>query len=365
MKNNFCVIMAGGIGSRFWPMSRVNYPKQFIDILGTGKSLIQQTYDRFKNIVPKENFLIVTNDLYKDLVMKQLNEITEEQVLCEPLRRNTAPCIEYANQIIQKKNQNANIIVTPADHLILDTPEFERTILSGIEFISNNDALLTLGINPSRPDTGYGYIQRETDNSFTSIKKLYKVKTFTEKPDLETAKFFIESGEFSWNSGIFLWSLNSIQKAFKKHLPDVTQLFDEHKDSFGTKLETESINTIYSSCKNISIDYGIMEKSDNVFILESDFGWSDLGTWGSLYANSDKDKNLNVIDGTQVFLFESKNSIIKVPNNKLVIAQGLDGYIIVESNNTLLICKKENEQDIKRYIADVKERIKEDMDKLD
>jgi len=364
MKNNFCVIMAGGIGSRFWPMSRTDYPKQFIDILGTGKSLIQQTYDRFKNIVPKENFLVVTNELYKKLVLEQLPDLIEEQVLLEPLRRNTAPCIEYANQIIQKKNTEANIIVTPADHLVLDTQSFEKTISLGLDFTSKHNALLTLGIHPSRPDTGYGYIQRETNNSFTQVEGLYKVKTFTEKPDLETAKFFIDSGEFSWNSGIFLWSLNSIQEAFKKYLPDVIQLFEEHKGNLGTNKEAQSISSIYSNCKNISIDYGIMEKSDNVFILESDFGWSDLGTWGSLYANSDKDKNQNVIDGKRVFLFDSKNNLVKMPDGKLVVAQGLDGYIVVESNDTLLICKQENEQDIKRYIADVKEQIGDDFSKL-
>ena len=356
--------MAGGIGSRFWPMSRVDYPKQFIDILGTGKSLIQQTYDRFKNIVPKENFLIVTNDLYKDLVLEQLTEITEEQVLLEPFRRNTAPCIEYANQIIQKKNPDANIVVTPADHLVLDTVEFTRIIELGIDFVAKQNALLTLGINPSRPDTGYGYIQREINNSNTAKTDFYKVKTFTEKPDLETAKFFVESGEFSWNSGIFLWSLKSIQDAFYQYLPDIVHLFDEQKDKLRSSSETEAINKIYSECENISIDYGIMEKSNNVYILEADFGWSDLGTWGSLYANSNKDEHQNVTDSKNVFLFESKNSIIKVPSNRLVIAQGLEGYIVVESNNTLLICKKEQEQNIKRYVEDVKDKLGDDLSKF-
>ena len=362
MKNNFCVIMAGGIGSRFWPISRTDYPKQFIDILGTGKSLIQQTYSRFKTLVPSENFLIVTNEIYKNIVLEQLPEIKEEQVLLEPFRRNTAPCIEYANQVIQKKNPNANIIVSPADHLVTDTIEFKKVINKGINFVSNHDALLTLGISPSRPDTGYGYIQKE--NTKTDIDKLFKVKTFTEKPDLETAKFFIESGEFSWNSGIFIWSLKSIQKAFHNYLPDMLQLFNEYDKSFGTSSESESVKSIYSECENISIDYGIMEKSKNVYILEADFGWSDLGTWGSLYANANKDDNKNVIDGENVFLFESTESIVKVPSNKLVVAQGLNGYIVVKSNDTLLICKKEDEQNIKKYIQDVKDRIGNNSSKL-
>lgn len=355
--------MAGGIGSRFWPLSRTEHPKQFIDILGTGRSLIQQTFDRFKDIVAPENFLVVTNEIYKNLVLEHLPEINEEQVLLEPLRRNTAPCIEYANQIIQKKSPKANIIVTPADHLVMDTQEFKKVIENGIDFISNKDALLTLSIKPSRPDTGYGYIQRDlkTDNT---IKDLFKVKTFTEKPDLETAKFFIESGEFSWNSGIFLWSLESIQDAFYKYLPDIIHLFDEKKDSFGSKNEKGAISEIYSECKNVSIDYGIMEKSKNVYTLVADFGWSDLGTWGSLYANCDKDEFSNAINGDNVHLFDTKDSLINVPNRKLVVAQGLDGYIIVESNDTLLICKKEDEQNIKKYISDIKENNKNSL-KLD
>ena len=353
--------MAGGIGSRFWPISRTNYPKQFIDILGTGRSLIQQTFDRFIDIVPAENFLIVTNSIYKDLVLEQLPDLNENQVLLEPLRRNTAPCIAYANQVIQKKNPNANIIVTPADHLVMDKAEFKRVINLGINFVSKQDTLLTLGITPSRPDTGYGYIQKDTkviDSSF------FKVKTFTEKPNLEMAQFFLESGEFSWNSGIFLWSLNSIQSAFSKYLPEILQLFEDKKEAYGTEHETNAISQIYSECENISIDYGIMEKSKNVFVLDADFGWSDLGTWGSLYANSDKDKNNNVVNGNNVFLYDSKNSIINVPNNKLVIAQGLENFIVVESNDTLLICKKEDEQNIKRYVEDVKEKLDGDISKL-
>ncbi|MBN2669959.1 MAG: mannose-1-phosphate guanylyltransferase [Bacteroidales bacterium] len=352
MNHNYCVIMAGGIGSRFWPLSRTNYPKQFIDILGTGKSLIQQTYDRFLSHVPKENFLVVTNDLYKNLVLEQLPELTTEQVLLEPFRRNTAPCIEYANQLIQRKDSKANIVVTPADHLVLNTEEFKRILGQGFEFVNNNDSLLTIGIKPSRPDTGYGYIQKDNDSP-TEVNELFKVKTFTEKPNLELARFFLESGEFSWNSGIFLWSLESIQQAFYKYLPDVIQLFDEHKLSYGTANEKDAVNAIYAKCENISIDYGIMEKSKNVFVLFGDFGWSDLGTWGSLYANSDKDQNQNVINGENIFLYETSNSIINVPKKKIVVAQGLEDYIIVESNDTLLICKKDEEQHIKQFVQDV------------
>ncbi len=355
LKNNYCVIMAGGIGSRFWPLSRTNYPKQFIDILGTGRSLIQQTFDRFKDLVPIENFLVVTNDLYKDLVLEQLPQLKEEQVLLEPMRRNTAPCIAYANQVIGKQNPNANIVVTPADHLVTDTLTFSDTIKKGLDFVQKEDALLTLGINPSRPDTGYGYIQKDAEELI--IDDLYKVKTFTEKPNIEMAKVFLESGEFSWNSGIFLWSLKSIRNAFFKHLPDVLQLFDEQKDAFRTSKEQEAVDAIYSECENISIDYGIMEKSNNVYVLAADFGWSDLGTWGSLYANAQKEDDGNVIDGAQVFLYDSKNTIIKVPSKKIVVAQGLEDFIVVESKDTLLICKRDNEQAIKTYVQDVQEKL--------
>ncbi len=350
--SNYCIIMAGGIGSRFWPLSKTNHPKQFIDILGTGKSLIQQTYERFNKDIPAENFLVVTNAIYKDLVLEHLPDLNENQVLLEPMRRNTAPCIAYANQIIQKKNPEANIIVTPADHLVTDTESFRKIIRDGLEFVSEQDALLTIGINPSRPETGYGYIQKD-ENADENKDCLFKVKTFTEKPNLELATFFLESGEFLWNSGIFIWSLKSIQKAFYTHLPDVIQLFDEHKDAYGTDAERDAVDKIYSECINISIDYGIMEKSDNVFVCSADFGWSDLGTWGSLYVNSYKNEEGNSVVGDNVFLYECKDSIIKVPSDKLVVVQGLEGYIVVESEDTLLICKQENEQNIKNYLNDV------------
>jgi mannose-1-phosphate guanylyltransferase len=356
MKNNYCVIMAGGIGSRFWPLSRTDYPKQFIDIMGTGRSLIQQTFDRFKTHVPVENFLVVTNQLYKDLVLEHLPELTPEQILLEPMRRNTAPCIEYANQVIQKKNPNALIAVTPADHIIMDLPEFNRITQISFDFVSEHDALLTLGIKPNRPDTGYGYIQKEAEQSH-GIDDLYRVKTFTEKPNLEMANFFISSGEFSWNSGIFFWSLQSIQDSFYKYLPDIVQLFDEQSAHIGTTTEQDAINEIYSVCDNISIDYGIMEKSKNVYVLASDFGWSDLGTWGSLFANSPKDELNNVKNGENVFLYDCNNCLINVPSKKVVVVHGLEGFILVESNDTILICKKDDEQSIKRFVQDVQHKL--------
>ena len=348
-ENNYCVIMAGGIGSRFWPMSRTAYPKQFIDILGTGQTLIQQTFDRLLKLAPKENIYIVTNDLYKQLVLDQL-EVTEDQVLCEPNRRNTAPCIAYANYKIANKNPNANIIVAPADHLILKEDKFVSVMETALSFTNENDALVTLGIQPSRPDTGYGYIQFD-DSDDSEIKK---VKTFTEKPNLELAVQFIESGDFSWNSGMFIWSLKSINKAFAELLPDMDALFKEQEDKFGTSNEVEAVESIYAECKSVSIDYGIMEKADNVHVISADIGWSDLGTWGSIYTHLDHDKNNNAVVGKNVMLYDSEDCIVSVPKEKLVVLQGLKDYIVVESNDTLLVCKKEDEQKIKQFVTDIK-----------
>lgn len=347
--NNFGVIMAGGIGSRFWPMSRTKFPKQFIDILGTGQTLIQQTFDRLEKIIPKENILVVTNELYKGLVVEQLG-IDEEQVLCEPSRRNTAPCIAYANYKIALKNPNANIIVAPADHLILKEQKFIDVMEKALNFTASNDALLTLGISPSRPDTGYGYIQFDD----TTSDEIKKVKTFTEKPDLELAKQFLASGDFSWNSGMFIWSLASIQKAFERLLPEMDSLFKEEKDNFNSEKEEEAINKIYAVCKSISIDYGIMEKSDNVHVISADIGWSDLGTWGSIYTHLDQDESGNAVVGKHVMLYDSEDCIVSVPKDKLVVLQGLKDYIVVEANNTLLVCKKEDEQKIKQFVTDIK-----------
>jgi len=354
MNNTYCVIMAGGIGSRFWPMSKSTMPKQFIDILGTGRTFLQETYDRFMAVCPDENFYVVTSSDYKDLVLKQLPELHESQVLLEPLRRNTAPCLAYACYRILKINPEANLIVAPSDHQIQETEAFLDQIRKGLEFVSHNDALLTLGIPPSRPETGYGYIQVESSKSVGAISNLHKVKTFTEKPDLELAKIFLESGEFFWNSGIFIWSLKSILKAFKTHLSSVSELFEKGLKLYGTADEAPFLNKTYSECQNISIDYGIMEKASNVYVLCSDFGWSDLGTWGSLYDNSNKDSQGNVISGADVMLYGAKNCIVNMPDHKLVVLQGLDGYIVVESEGTLMICRKEDEQQIRQFVNDVR-----------
>ena len=345
--------MAGGIGSRFWPMSRTKHPKQFLDILGTGKTLLQQTYNRMLPICPKENFLIVTNDAYKELVLEQLPDLKESQVLCEPYRRNTAPCVAYANHVIASKCEDANIIVAPADHLILDEPEFIKTIKTSIVQVESKDCLVTLGIKPSRPDTGYGYIQfNDTKEGVASNVK--KVKTFTEKPNHDMAVKFIEMGEFFWNSGIFIWSLKSINNAFNKHLPEINHLFEGGAKVYGTSKEKSFVKKTYEICTNISLDYGIMEKSDNVYVVLSDFGWSDLGTWGSLYSHIDKDKAKNAVVGNNVMLYDSSNCIVNVPKEKLVVLQGLDDYICVDANNILLVCKKQDEQKIKQIVNEIK-----------
>ncbi len=354
MENNYCVIMAGGVGSRFWPLSRQGRPKQFLDILGTGRTLIQQTFDRFISFIPVENFFVVTSVRYKHLVKEQLPELNDEQVLLEPLRRNTAPCVAYAIHKIKLKNPQANLIVAPSDHLILKEEEFIRQIKKGLDFVSQNDSLLTLGIKPSRPETGYGYIQVKKRVEFNDLNNLYKVKTFTEKPNLEMAKIFVDSGEFFWNSGIFLWSVSSIMDAFDLHLNDISTLFSKGEKLYNTEDEKPFINKIYSECKGISIDYGIMEKAANVYVLTADFGWSDLGTWGSLYDNKQKDTRGNVINGENVLTYDTNNCIINITEEKVAVLQGLDGYIIAESDDTLMVCRKEDEQQIKQFVTDVR-----------
>ena len=351
----YCVIMAGGIGSRFWPLSRTKKPKQFLDILGTGKTLIQQTFDRLKSVFPVENIFVVTNEDYNGLVMKQLPEISENQILLEPLRRNTAPCIAYANYKIRQKDSNAVILVSPSDHIILKEQEFIDVIKKGLEFVKGNDALLTLGIQPSRPETGYGYIQINGGKGKIELNdSIRKVKTFTEKPNQEMAELFLKSGDFFWNSGMFFWSLGSIQKAFELYLPEIDTLFKEGLELYNTPQESEFIGRVYSNCRNISIDYGIMEKAENVYVLCSDFGWSDLGTWGSLYDMLNKDENKNTKTGSNIFTYNTQNCIINIPDNKLAVIQGLDDYIIVESENILLICRKQDEQKIKNFVNDVR-----------
>lgn len=346
--------MAGGVGARFWPMSKTSHPKQFIDILGTGETLIQQTFRRFLKICPVENILIVTNQQYKELVMEQLPQISEQQVLCEPSMRNTAPCIAYANYKILSKNPNARIVVAPSDHIIMKEDVFVNVINEALDVVSENDWLLTLGIKPSRPDTGYGYIQYNEEITYERNKDIKKVKTFTEKPELEMAKQFLESGDFLWNAGIFIWSLKSILNAFEQYLPEVDSLFKKGIGKYDTPEEAAFIDETYSVCTNISIDYGVMEKASNVYVYAADLGWSDLGTWGSLYEIREKDENGNAIVGRNVMTYGAKNNIITMPDNKLVVIQGLEDYIVSEKNHALLICRKEDEQMIRNIVNDIR-----------
>lgn len=349
MKNNrYCVIMAGGMGKRFWPMSRQNHPKQFLDILGTGRSFIRHTFERFANIVPIENFIVVTNRRYKELVMEHLPEINEEQILCEPIGRNTAPCIAYASYMLRRKNPDAEMIVTPADHLILNEIEFSKVVESSLEFIEYRNALMTIGIEPTRPETGYGYIQR------SDSEDICKVKCFTEKPIRELAETFLECGEFLWNSGIFIWKVQDIIAAFEKYLPDHATLFSSVEELFGTSREAEAIERVFSECRSISIDYGIMEKADNVYVHSGDFGWSDVGTWGSAYQNSRKDKYANALSNDNVKIYNTRGSLITVPENKAAVVSGLKDYIVVDTPDVLLICPSDEEQNISSFIEDLK-----------
>lgn len=348
MKHNYCIIMAGGVGSRFWPFSRNNRPKQFLDFFGTGRTLLQLTFDRIRHVVPAENILIVSNVIYKDLILEQLPELKADQVLLEPNRRNTAPCIAYAINRIKAMTDKANIIVAPSDHLILKETDFLDTLKIGLDFVDKNDYLLTLGIKPSRPETGYGYIQ--IDEGETNLRK---VKTFTEKPNADLAQIFFETGEFFWNSGIFLWNLKAIDKAFDDLLPEVSTKFKAGKEFFNTEKEQEFIDQMYPSCPNISIDYGIMEKASDVYVLCSDFGWTDLGTWGSLYEMSPKDERENVTLKCKTAYYESQDNIVVLPSEKLAVIQDLNGYIVAESDNVLLICKRENEQRIRQFVNDI------------
>ena len=351
--NYYCIIMAGGVGARFWPMSNSTTPKQFIDVLGDGKTLIQKTFDRFAKICPKENIYIVTNKAYHDITRDQLPDIAEEQIMLEPYRRNTAPCIAYANYKIKAKNPNAVIVVAPSDHYILKEDMFVDVIKNGLAITEANPCLLTIGIRPTFPNTGYGYIQYNEDEGFMGNPSVFSVKTFTEKPELEMAKSFLESGDFLWNAGIFMWSLSTIEKAFETYLPDINDLFKEGIGIYNTPEEEAFIDRIYQVCRKISIDYGVMEKADNVKVYAADFGWSDLGTWSSLYELRKKDNNLNSVVGNHVKMYDSEKCIVNVPRNKVVVIQGLEDYIVVENNNMLLICKKSEEQQIRQYVTDI------------
>jgi len=355
MNNQYVVIMAGGIGTRFWPMSRVGKPKQFQDILGQGKTFLQMTFERFENICPKENIFVVTNTEYFELVKEQL-QIDEQQILCEPQMRNTAPCIAYACYKIYAKNPDACIVVAPADHLIKRQREFEQVLLIALQASQDAEKLITLGISPTRPDTGYGYIQLDE----SSPDRVKKVKSFTEKPNLEVALKFLESGDFVWNAGIFIWHVKAILAAFRKYMPDLAHLFEEMKD-FYMPTERQAIATIYAQCHSISIDYGIMEKAQNVYVIRCDLAWSDLGTWKSLYEELPKNARMNVSNSKKCLEYETYNTLIKVPENKLVIVQGLENYIVVEQDNVLLICQKDQEQRIKEFLENAKRQVQGDF----
>lgn len=349
--NDFVVIMAGGIGSRFWPDSRVAKPKQFLDILGTGKSLLQMTYDRFKQIFPKENIFVIINSMYEETTKKQLPDLKKENLLKEPMRRNTAPCIAYACNAIVNINPEANVVVAPSDHIVMKESAFFDSIKRGLKFVKSHDALLTLGITPSRPDTGYGYIQIEEEEIEQSI---HKVKTFTEKPTLEIAKSFLKSGDFLWNSGIFVFNVISMLEAFRTYQPEIHDAFEDVRNSHTAYLDEKVISNAYSHCTNISIDYGVMEKAKNVFVIPSRFGWSDLGTWGSLYEHRDKDYLGNAVQGKNVVIYDASNCMVMAPDQKLVVLQGLEDFIVIDTADVLLIIKKSNEQEIKDITADIK-----------
>ena len=349
--NNYVAIMAGGIGSRFWPVSRQDYPKQFLDILNTGKTLIQATFDRFAEFIPTKNIFVVTSQLYRGIVEDQLKSIHPDNILCEPSRKNTAACIAYISYKLQEINPEANLICAPADHLILDNTSFIKVSLEALGFTEKNSALVTLGIKPFQPNTGYGYIQYEEPGVASNI---FKVKTFTEKPDLELAKTFVASGDFLWNAGIFVWKTRSIIAAFEKYLPEMHELFYGARKAFSTAKEVEAIELIYPICGNISIDYGILEKAHNVYVIPSSFGWSDLGTWGSAYENLEKDYMENAVVADNVILFDSTKNVVHSDGVKLILLQGLEDFIVVDTPDALLVCKKESEQKIKDYLLEIK-----------
>jgi len=343
--------MAGGIGSRFWPLSKDNYPKQFLDILGTGKSFIRSTYERFSPVIPDENFLVVTNKAYKQLVLEHLPMLRPDQVLCEPARRNTAPCIAYAAYHIQSQCKNANIVVTPADHLVTNETEFQRIIRLGFDFLAKNpNALMTIGIKPSRPETGYGYIQVPKQDV---LPEVVKVEMFKEKPNYETALKFVEEGNFFWNSGIFLWTLDGIMQAFKQYLPEMVEVFEKGIYKFGTPEEQDFINDHFVDCPNISIDYGVMEKSPNTFTIPADFGWSDIGTWGSLFTHARKDEDGNALRG-KVVSVDNKNTIINIEDGTEAVVEGLEDYLVAYRDHSLLVCRLKDEQQIKIWIEGLK-----------
>ena len=353
MDNNlYCVIMCGGVGSRFWPFSKAALPKQFIDFFGTGRSLLQTAMDRIQGIVPLNNILLLTNESYAPLIKQQLPEIQDSQILLEPARRNTAPCIAWAAHHIKALNPDAKMMVAPSDHLIINVEKFRQSVLDAFDFIEGRDALVTMGIKPSRPETGYGYIQvgEPVQGNFSSVK------TFTEKPDENLARIFLESGEFFWNSGMFFWSADSILKALNTCAPEIDAVFERGKQYFGTAQEMEYINANFEACPSISIDFAVMEKARNVYVETVDFGWNDLGTWRSLYDNSPKNSDGNVTQKCKALMFNSHNNIVAIKGDKLVVASGLEGYIVADVDDALLIVPLEEEQRIKQYVNEVKSK---------
>lgn len=346
--------MAGGVGSRFWPMSTTEKPKQFIDVLGVGRSLLQLTFDRFKGICSPENVWVVTNRSYKDLVLEQLPEIPVTNILCEPCRRNTAPCIAYVSWRIKSKDRNANIVVTPSDHIVTNCEEFKRVISQCLKFTSETDAIITLGMKPTRPETGYGYIQADLSSCSPRNKEIFRVDSFREKPNLETAKKYIQNKSYFWNAGIFIWSVNTIVNAFRIYQPAISKIFESLQPVYGTLKEQEEIDLRFPECENISVDYAIMEKAEEIFVCPADFGWSDLGTWGSLLVQTKKDLYGNGVIGENVSLFDTHNCIVHTLDKKKVVIQGLDGYIVADDGNKLLICKLSEEQRIKQFSSDNK-----------
>ncbi len=350
-KHYYVAILAGGIGSRFWPKSRTAYPKQFLDILNTGKTLIQSTYDRFATFLPEENIFIITVEEYVDFVKEQLPQAKHSNILAEPSRKNTAPCIAYIAFKLMQKDPEASLIVAPSDHLILDVDEFVRVSLEALDFAGHLKAFVTLGIKPTHPNTGYGYIQHET---MAVADNIYKVKTFTEKPNKELARTFIESGDFLWNAGIFIWQVKHIIKAFEQYHPEIYEVFAAEQQHFNTPREQDALERIYPLCTNISIDYAIMEHANNVYVIPSSFGWSDLGTWNSAYDNLEKDYLGNAVAGDNVMVIDAVKCMVSAPHEKLLVLQGLEDFIIVDTEDVLLICKKEKEQQLKEYVAEVK-----------
>jgi len=351
-KHYYAAILAGGLGTRFWPKSRASLPKQFLDILNTGETLIQSAYKRYGSFIAPENIFIITTDEYVDIVQKQLPEIPPENILAEPSRKNTAPCVAYMSFKLLQKDPSAALIIAPSDHVVTDTKTFEQLSLKGLAFAKKQHAFVTLGIKPTYPNTGYGYIQYDT--SPQSERNVFKVKTFTEKPDLELAKTFLASGDFLWNAGIFIWKVKNIITAFEKHLPEMYEVFASEKEKFNTDEEKEAVEQIYPQCTNISIDFGIMEKADNVYIIPASFGWSDLGTWNSAWENMERDYLGNAVAGKNVMVIDATKCMVHADNGKLMVLQGLDDFIVVDTKDALLICKKDKEQEIKEFVAEVK-----------